>query len=113
MNHSPLPPRGIKYEKNLWERRDGRNNGVNGGFEEWRVNTVFYTGLDSKPHLACPLIEGIIPDDRIRRAELLSILRLMISAMRHASVLNAINWHMIYPVSPTYRIRNRLLTTNR
>src|SRR5436305_3725489 len=38
----------------------------NSGFEEWRVKTVFYTGLDSKPHLACPLIEGVIPDNRIR-----------------------------------------------
>ena len=86
--------------------------GLNSGFEEWRVNTVFYTGLDSKPHLACPLIEGAIPDDRIRRAELLGILRLMKSAMKHALCRKAIDWHMIYPVSPTYRIRNHLLTTN-
>ena len=93
--------------------RRSRNIGGNSGFEEWRVNTVFYTGLRSKPHLACPLIEGVIPDDRIRRAELLGIVRLMISAMRHALVRKAINWHKIYPVSPTYRIRNYLLTTNR
>jgi len=68
------------------------------------VNTVFYTGLDSKPHLACPLIEGVIPDHRIRRAELLGILRLMKSAMKHAWPPKAIDWHMIYPVSPTYRV---------
>jgi hypothetical protein len=92
--------------------RRGRNIGGNSGFEEWRVKTVFYTGLDSKPHLACPLIEGVIPDDRIRRAELLGIVRLMISAMRHTMFRKAINWHKIYPVSPTHRIRNHLLTTN-
>ena len=72
-------------------------------YEEWRVNTVFYTGLDSKPHLACPLIEGIIPDDRIRRAELLGILRLMKSAMKHTLCRKPTVWHTIYPVSPTYR----------
>ena len=86
--------------------------GLNGDFEEWRVNTVFYTVVDSKPHLACPLIEGVIPDDRIRRAELLGIVRLMISAMRHTTFRKANYWHMIYPVSPTYRIRYHLLTTN-
>jgi hypothetical protein len=48
------------------------------------VRTVFYTGLKSKPHLACPLIEAIMPDKRIRRAELLSILRLIKSAMKQA-----------------------------
>ena len=84
----------------------------NGLHEEWRVNTVFYTGLDSKPHLACPLIEGIIPDDRIRRAELLCILRLMKSAMAQASDRKPMDWHAIYPVSPNYRIRNYLLTVN-
>ena len=75
----------------------------NGLHEEWRVNTVFYTGLDSKPHLACPLIEGIIPDDRIRRAELLSILRLMKSAMKHTLCRKPTVWYTIYPVSPTSR----------
>jgi hypothetical protein len=88
--------------------RRGRNIGGNGGFEEWRVNTVFYTGLKSKPHLTCPLIEGVIPDDRIRRAELLGIVRLMISAVRHALAYKAINWHKIYPVSPNYRDQKSL-----
>jgi hypothetical protein len=73
----------------------------NGLHEEWRVNTVFYTGLDSKPHLACPLIEGIIPDDRIRRAELLCILRLMKSAMKHTWCRKLTVLHTIYPVSST------------
>ena len=67
------------------------------------MNTVFYTGLDKKPHLTCPLIEGIISDDRIRRAELLSILRLMKSAMKHAVLAKKFGRHMIYPVSPAYR----------
>jgi hypothetical protein len=58
------------------------------------------------------LVEGGIPDDRIRRAELLGILRLMKSAMRPALRPNAIDRHTIYPVSPTYTIRNHLLTTN-
>jgi hypothetical protein len=87
--------------------------GPNGRFREWRVNHVFYTGLALKPHLTCPLIEGVIPDDQIRRAELLSILRLMISAMRHAWTPKPKKWHMVYPVSPPYRNRNHLLTTNR
>jgi hypothetical protein len=72
---------------------------MRGLYEEWRVNTVFYTGLDSKPHLACPLIEGIIPDDRIRRAELLGILRLMKSAMKHTLCRKPTVWHTIYPVA--------------
>ena len=86
--------------------------GLNGDFEEWRVNSVFYTVVDSKPHLACPLIDGAIPDDRIRRAELLCILRLMKSAMTQAWDRKPIVWHTIYPVSPNDRIRNYLLTAN-
>jgi hypothetical protein len=65
------------------------------------VRTVFYTGLKSKPHLACPLIEAIMPDKRIRRAELLSILRLIKSAMKQAIGTNIIDRPMTYPVSPT------------
>jgi hypothetical protein len=86
--------------------------GLNGDFEEWRVNSVFYTVVDSKPHLACPLIDGAIPDDRIRRAELLCILRLMKSAMTQAWDRKPMVWHTIYPVSPNYRTRNYLLTAN-
>jgi len=90
----PLEPGVIKHEEDLWGARR-----VNGRWEEWRAGYVFYTGLDSKPHLACPLIEGVIPDDRIRRAELLGILRLMKSAMRHALFRKPIIWHTIYPVT--------------
>ena len=75
--------------------------GLNGDFEEWRVNTVFYTVVDSNPHLACPLIDGAIPDDRIRRAELLCILRLMKSAMKHTWSRKLTVLHTIYPVSST------------
>jgi hypothetical protein len=107
-SYSPLERREFKHAEDLWEMREG----LNSGFEEWRVNTVFYPVLDSKPHLACPLIDCAIPDDRIRRAELLGILRLMKSAMRHASGRKPIVWHTIYPVSPTHRIKNHLLTTN-
>jgi hypothetical protein len=65
------------------------------------VRIVFYTGLKSKPHLACPLIEAVIPDKRIRRAELLSILRLIKSAMKQGAGTKIMDCHMIYPVSPT------------
>jgi hypothetical protein len=93
-SYSPLQPGVIQYEEDLWEMRGG-------GYEEWRVNTVFYTGLKPKPHLACALIEGIIPDNRIRRAELLGILRLMKSAMKQAVGSKTKKGHMIYPVSLT------------
>src|SRR4051794_19107854 len=109
MDHtSPLGSEEYKYPERLCERRES----LNGGFEEWRVNTVLYTVVDSKPHLACPLIDSAIPDDRIRRAELLCILRLMKSAMAQASDRKLMDWHAIYPVSPNYRIRNYLLTVN-
>jgi hypothetical protein len=107
-SYSPLERREFKHAEDLWEMRKGINSDV----EEWRVNTVFYPVLDSKPHLACPLIDCAIPDDRIRRAELLSILRLTKSAMRHVSGRKPMVWHMIYPVSLTHRIKNHLLTTN-
>jgi hypothetical protein len=105
-SYSPLERREFKHAEDLWEMREG----LDSGFEEWRVNTVFYPALDSKPHLACPLIDCAIPDDRIRRAELLGILRLMKSAMRHASGRKPIVWHTIHPVSATHRIKNHLLT---